>query len=132
MAEELLATETDEKLIASLKEMVFDASLDGTEAQKNAQLAPAAPVPALDREIAEAHGHRVGLEPVRPTETPTGSKENTDSPDESPLKGPGEPTAESTTAPTAAPVYRAVSQDEMMGYDDDFEDEDADDDADYF
>ena len=128
MAEELLATETDEKLIASLKEMVFDASLDGTEAQKNAQLAPAAPVPALDREIAEAHGHRVGLEPVRPTEVRAGSKENTDSPDENPLKGPGEPTAEST----AAPVYRAVSQDEMMGYDDDFEDEDADDDADYF
>ena len=61
-----------------------------------------------------------------------GSKENTDSPDKNPLKGSDAPATESTTTPTAAPVYRAVSQDEMMGYDDDFEDEDADDDADYF
>jgi hypothetical protein len=132
MAEELLNTEKDEKIIASLKEMVFDASLEGTEAQKNAQLAPAAPVPTLDREIAEAHGHRVGLEPIRPTETPTASKESTGAPDKDSSKGPDVPSGESKTPPTTAPVYRAVSQDEMMGYDDDFEDEDADDDADYF
>lgn len=132
MAEELLNTETDVKIIASLKEMVFDASLDGTEAQKNAQLAPAAPVPALDREIAEAHGHRVGLEPVRTTETPLTSKDAPASADKNPVKGPDSPTTKSTAAPTTAPVYRAVSQDEMMGYDDDFEDEDADEDADYF
>ena len=132
MAEELLNTETDVKIIASLKEMVFDASLDGTEAQKNAQLAPAAPVPALDREIAEAHGHRVGLEPVRTTETPLTSKDAPASADKNPVKGPDSPATESTAAPTTAPVYRAVSQDEMMGYDDDFEDEDADEDADYF
>jgi hypothetical protein len=29
-------------------------------------------------------------------------------------------------------VYRAVSQDEMMGYDDDFEDDEPDEDEDYF
>ena len=86
----------------------------------------------MDREIAESQGHRVGLEPVRPTGTPADSKENTGAPDKVSLKGPDAPTTESTTAPAAAPVYRAVSQDEMMGYDDDFEDEDADDDADYF
>jgi len=128
MAEELLNTEKDEKIIASLKEMVFDASLEGTEAQKNAQLAPAAPVPALDREVAEAHGHRVGLEPMRPTDPSQASKENGSSPDKNPVSDSKTPTAETA----AAPVYRAVSQDEMMGYDDDFEDEDADDDADYF
>jgi hypothetical protein len=128
MAEELLNTETDEKIIASLKEMTFDASLDGTEAQKNAQLAPAAPVPALDREVAEAHGHRVGLEPVRSTDTPPASNESDTASDKNPKNAQNTP----ATEPATAPVYRAVSQDEMMGYEDDFEDDEADDDADYF
>ena len=128
MAEELLVKETNEKIIASLKEMVFDASLDGTEAQKNAQLAPSAPVPALDREVAEAQGRRVGLEPMRSTETEQSSTEKAPSAEGAP-NIPAEPTP---TEPVTAPVYRAVSQDELMGYDDDFEDEDADDDDDYF
>jgi hypothetical protein len=128
MAEELLVKETNEKIIASLKEMVFDASLDGTEAQKNAQLAPSAPVPALDREVAEAQGRRVGLEPMRSTETEQSSAEKASSAEGAP-NIPAEPTP---TEPVTAPVYRAVSQDELMGYDDDFEDEDADDDDDYF
>ena len=128
MAEELLNTETDEKIIASLKEMTFDASLDGTEAQKNAQLAPSAPVPALDREVAEAHGHRVGLEPVRSTDTPLASNESDTTSDKNPKNAQNTP----ATEPATAPVYRAVSQDEVMGYEDDFEDDEADDDADYF
>jgi hypothetical protein len=121
MAIDLLKTETNPSIIASLQEMTFDASIDGTEAQKNAQLAPAPSVPAIDREIAEAHGKQVGLERLRPDGAPATS--------ESDAK------AESTPAPTpepAAGAYRAVSQDEMMGYDEEFVDDEPDDDADYF
>ena len=128
MAEELLVTETDSKIIASLKEMVFDVSLEGTEAQKNAQLAPAAPVPALDREVAESQGKRVGLEPIRSTNDDQSPKSDATVVRELHEKEQSPVTPEAAPAP----VYRAVSQDELMGYDDDFEDEDPDDDADYF
>ncbi len=128
MAEELLVTETDSKIIASLKEMVFDVSLEGTEAQKNAQLAPAAPVPALDREVAESQGKRVGLEPIRSTNDDQSPKSDATVVRELHQKEQSPVTPEAAPAP----VYRAVSQDELMGYDDDFEDEDSDDDADYF
>ena len=108
--------------------MVFDVSLEGTEAQKNAQLAPSAPVPALDREVAEAQGVRVGLEPIRSTDAQPVSK-----PDPAAIPGAVKPSPPADDSKSdAAPLYRAVSQDEMMGYDDDFEDEEADDDADYF
>lgn len=128
MAAELLTSETNEKIIASLKEMVFDASLDGTEAQKNAQLAPSAPVPALDREVAEAQGVRVGLEPIRSTDSEPSPK-----PGPAAIGGVASPTStQDDSKPVAAPVYRAVSQDEMMGYDDDFEDDEPDEDEDYF
>jgi hypothetical protein len=132
MAEELLSTETNDKIIASLKEMVFDASLDGTEAQKNAQLAPSAAVPALDREIAEAQGHRVGLEPVRSTDGPQTSNESDTPLGKDAKDAPKEASTEPAPAPAPAPVYRAVSQDELMGYEDDFEDDEPDEDADYF
>ena len=99
MAEELLNTETDKKIIASLKEMTFDASLDGTEAQKNAQLAPSAPVPALDREVAEAHGHRVGLEPVRSIDTPPASTESDTPSDKNPKNAQKKPATEPATTP---------------------------------
>ena len=120
MAIDLLKTETDSSIIASLKEMIFDASIEGTEAQKNAQLAPAPAVPAIDREIAEAHGKQVGFEPLRPDPTPSGPKD-----------------ADSQETPTPSPqpaagAYRAVSQDEMMGYDDEFEDEEPETDDEYF
>jgi len=128
MAEELLLTETNEKIIASLKEMVFDASLDGTEAQKNAQLAPSAAVPALDREIAEAQGHRVGLEPVRTKDEPHALNEKGASSDTVGENAQTTPAAK----PTAASAYRAVSQDELMGYEDDFEDDEPDEDTEYF
>jgi hypothetical protein len=120
MAIDLLKTETDSSIIASLKEMIFDASIEGTEAQKNAQLAPAPAVPAIDREIAEAHGKQVGFEPLRPDPTPSEPKD-----------------ADSQETPTPSPqpaagAYRAVSQDEMMGYDDEFEDEEPETDDEYF
>ena len=120
MAIDLLKTETDPSISASLKEMIFDASIEGTEAQKNAQLAPAPAVPAIDREIAEAHGKQVGFEPLRPDSTPSEPK------DAAPKETP-------TTPPQpAAGTYRAVSQDEMMGYDDEFEDEEPETDDEYF
>tara|TARA_B100001564_G_scaffold322212_1_gene301364 strand:- start:232 stop:657 length:426 start_codon:yes stop_codon:yes gene_type:complete len=128
MANELLNEETDKRIIASLKEMAFDASLDGTEAQKNAQLAPSAPVPALDREVAEAQGQRVGLEPIRSLDTPVDGQLSTEktvqSKDKEAEKAPKKATTE--------PLYRAVTQDEMMGYDDDFDIDDSDDDEEYF
>ena len=87
-----------------------------------------APVPALDREVAEAQGRRVGLEPVRPTDMEQSPTEKVTSPEGTEKK----PEESAATEPATAPVYRAVSQDELMGYVDDFEDEDPDDDAEYF
>jgi hypothetical protein len=128
MANELLNVETDSKIIASLKEMVFDASLDGTEAQKNAQLAPSAPVPAIDREVAEAQGQRVGLEPMRSLDSSNEKQNSLEVP-------PGKQDSEVDKSPKTGakePLYRAVSQDELMGYDDDFDVEESDDDEEYF
>ena len=121
MAIDLLKTETDATIIASLKEMTFDVSIDGTEAQKNAQLAPAPAVPAIDREIAEAHGKQVGFQPLRPDASP--------SPEQPAPKEVEQPSPD--PQPTAG-AYRAVSQDEMMGYTDEFIDEEPDDDDEYF
>jgi hypothetical protein len=121
MAIDLLKTETDATIIASLKEMTFDVSIDGTEAQKNAQLAPAPAVPAIDREIAEAHGKQVGFQPLRPDGSP--------SPEQ---PAPKEAEQASPNPQPAAGAYRAVSQDEMMGYTDEFVDEEPDDDDVYF
>jgi hypothetical protein len=120
MAMDLLKTETDASIIASLKEMVFDASIEGTEAQKNAQLAPAPAVPAIDREIAEAHGVQIGLDPMRPDAEAVekAAKEKA--------------AAEATAAQQAPGAYRAVSQDEMMGYDEEFVDEEPETDDEYF
>jgi hypothetical protein len=61
--------ETDEKIIAELKQMSFDTQVEGTEAQKNAYLAPAPKVPQIDREIAESQGKIVGLEALAPPST---------------------------------------------------------------
>lgn len=121
MAIDLLKTETEGSIIASLKEMVFDASIEGTEAQKNAQLAPAAAVPAIDREIAEAHGVQIGLDPIRPDTAEAKEKAAKE-----------KAAAEATAAQQAPGAYRAVSQDEMMGYDDEFVDEEPETDDEYF
>ncbi len=60
----LLREETDEKVRNELQQMAFDAQIEGTEAQKNAFLAPAPKVPEIDREIAESQGKTVGLEDI--------------------------------------------------------------------
>ena len=62
----LLREETDERIRSELKEMAFDAQIEGTEAQKNAFLAPAPKVPEIDREIAESQVKIVGLEELPP------------------------------------------------------------------
>ena len=61
VATELLQSETNAELKKMLTEMTFDASIEGTEAEKNAFLSPALPVPALEREVAHAQGKAVGL-----------------------------------------------------------------------
>lgn len=62
----LLREEKDAKIRAELKQMAFDAEMEGTEAQKNAYLAPSPAVPQIDREIVEAQGKTVGLEELPP------------------------------------------------------------------
>ena len=69
VATELLQTETDSGLKKMLTEMTYDASIEGSEDEKNAFLSPALPVPALDREVAHAQGKAVGLEKA-PLDTP--------------------------------------------------------------
>ena len=64
----LLRDETDENIRKELQQMAFDAQIEGTEAQKNAFLAPAPKVPMIDREIAESQGKSVGLEELPPSE----------------------------------------------------------------
>lgn len=66
----LLREETDERIISELKQMSFDAQVEGTEAQKNAFLAPSPKVPQIDREIAESQGQTVGLEDLEPPNKP--------------------------------------------------------------
>jgi hypothetical protein len=65
----LLRVEKDPKIIKELKQMAFDAQMEGTEAQKNAFLAPAPAVPQLDREVAESVGKTIGLEDDSPKPT---------------------------------------------------------------
>ena len=100
-----MKTETDNKLIKSLSDFATDDSLEGSEAQKNRFLAPAAPIPKLDREVAEAAGKSVGLEPIKPVSKTDDSQSNK--------------TAQSKPKPKVTDLYRSVSQDDMMGYDDD-------------
>ena len=69
VATELLQSETDPELKKMLTEMTYDASIEGTEDEKNAFLSPALPVPALEREVANAQGKAVGLENA-PTQMP--------------------------------------------------------------
>ena len=104
IAIDLLKTETDRRLIKSLKEYATDDSLEGSEAQKNRFLAPAPAIPKLDREVAEAAGKSVGLEPIKPSTTDKGDKQA-----ETPVK---------KVKSKVTDLYRSVSQDDFMGYDD--------------
>ena len=61
LAEDLLKTEKDEEIKKILRKLLIDISLEGTEAEKNRFLAPAEPVPAIDREVASAMGQAIGL-----------------------------------------------------------------------
>ncbi len=61
LAEDLLKTEKDEAIQEILRKLLVDISLEGTEAEKNKFLAPAEPVPAIDREVASAMGQAIGL-----------------------------------------------------------------------
>ena len=104
IAIDLLKTETDDKLIKSLNQYAKDDSLEGSEAQKNRFLAPAPAVPKIDREVAEAAGKSVGLEPIPSKQV---QQENPEKVTNSPGK-----------KSKVTDLYRSVSQDEMMGYDD--------------
>ena len=109
-ATDLLKTETDEGLIKTLDEMRFDATLEGTEAQKNAALAPAIPVPEIDKEIAQAQGKGIGL---LSTSKPKNLLERAEQ----------QEAVQSSVEPKTPTVERRPSQDEIMGYMDDDEDE---------
>ena len=87
-------------------------------------MAPAPTVPKLDREVAEAHGIQLGLEKLSPDinldsgpKKPLTEEERINQKNES-LK---------EEAKKANPLYRQVSQDEMMGYDEEDYFEDSDD-----
>jgi hypothetical protein len=112
-ATDLLKTETDEGLVKTLVEMRFDATLEGTEAQKNAALAPALPVPEIDMEIAQAQGKGIGL---LSTSRPKNLLE----------KAEQQEAVQSSVESKTPSVERRPSQDEIMGYMDDDE-EDFDD-----
>ena len=107
LVDDLLKTETDAKLVETLKGYRFDAMLEGTEEQKNAALSPALPVPEIDREVLIAQGKRVGLQPMQ---NETGPSKPTE-----PIH-PGQPEEQPIRPPTSE---RRPSQDELMGYHDD-------------
>jgi HEAT repeat protein len=103
LANDLLKTEKDPGLSKQLLEMRFEAALEGTEAQKNAALAPALAVPDLDKEVLRSQGKSVGLLAPQPDEK---MQEET----------PSEPPAQ---APPVSTIERRPTQDELMGYHDD-------------
>jgi hypothetical protein len=105
IAIDLLKTETDAKLIKSLTQYATDDSLEGSESQKNRFLAPAPAVPKIDREVAEAAGKSVGLDPL-PSNKILQDSEN-------------KPTKDEVKKSKVTDLYRSVSQDDMMGYEDD-------------
>lgn len=108
IAIDLLKTETDQKLRESLQEMALDESLEGSEAEKNKFLAPAPAIPKLDREVAEAQGKRIGLEIISPESSQKVNKQND-----------AKQSIETKPLPRDSGLYRSVSQDELMGYEDD-------------
>lgn len=124
-AEELLRDEKDSQLIKSLKEMVFDAEIEGTEAQKNRFLAAALPVPQLDREIAESQGKQIGLEPLN-SEIKAKPEDISEKPDhlltdtERVQKMIAMNELIKKKEAERKSSYRSFSQEEVYGYDDDF------------
>ena len=115
LVDDLLKTETDEKLIEKLMKYRFDAMLEGTEEEKNAALSPALPIPELDKEVLIAQGQRIGMAPVLHEPAPA-------------VTPPAEPQEEAPQPPT---TERRPTQDELMGYHDDDDDFDPMDDEPY-
>ena len=111
LVDDLLKTETDEKLVQTLMDYRYDAMLEGTEAEKNAALSPALPVPEIDREVLTAQGKEVGLTPSRPAPPAQSLPEEVPSSQE-----PSEPVLQPTSRET---VERRPTQEELMGYHDD-------------
>ncbi|RJU80598.1 MAG: hypothetical protein DWB99_08225 [Candidatus Poseidoniales archaeon] len=116
VATDLLKSEVDPKLRKELKEMTIDESLEGSESQKNKFLAPSPSVPKLDREVAEAHGIQLGLEKLT-------TEVNVNAASKKPLTEEERNIKKNESLKEEAmknnPLYRPVSQDEMMGYDED-------------
>ena len=106
LVDDLLKTETDQKLIEKLMEYRFDASLEGSEEEKNAALSPALPIPELDKEVLMAQGKRIGMAPILQDTVP---------------KSDAAPAQEPPVSRTPAPERRPT-QDELMGYHDDDDD----------
>ena len=96
--------------------MTIDESLEGSESQKNKFLAPSPSVPKLDREVAEAHGIQLGLEKLT-------TEVNVNAASKKPLTEEERNIKKNESLKEEAmknnPLYRPVSQDEMMGYDED-------------
>ena len=69
-AQERLQVEQDPGIRLLLEEMAFDPEIEGSEAQKNRFLAPAEPVPQLDREVVQAMEQAIGLLEPEPSEQP--------------------------------------------------------------
>ena len=121
LAEDLLKTEKDEKIISILRELLVDVSLEGTEAEKNRFLAPAEPVPAIDREVASAMGQAIGLLDENGnlrTTLPSPGKVNSDVVRMSEI-----PSSDRAHVTKARPTFNGVPIDDLDDDDDeDFED----------
>ncbi|MBT4924631.1 MAG: hypothetical protein HON16_02630, partial [Euryarchaeota archaeon] len=120
IATDLLKNEKDPKLRKELTEMTIDESLEGSESQKNKFLAPAPSVPKIDREVAEAHGIQFGLDKLSVNDADSKKPLNK----EERIKEINDSLKEE--AKKTNPMYRSVSQDEMMGYDEEFDLMDSD------
>ena len=113
LVDDLLKTESDQALVAKLMQYRFDAMLEGSEAEKNAALAPALAVPDIDKEVLLAQGKRVGMAPSTPEQP-------------APVSEPAEPAEPPRKTPSVE--VRRPTQDELMGYhddDDDFPDDET-------
>jgi HEAT repeat protein len=115
LVDDLLKTEVDEKLVQTLMNYRYDAMLEGSEAEKNAGLSPALPIPELDREVLAAEGKSLGMNPQRDASLPPGPPERSATPTNTPTPAPQLP------SPTTS--ERRPTQDELMGYHDDDEDD---------
>ena len=116
LVDDLLKTETDPNLAAKLMQYRFDAMLEGSEAEKNAALAPALAVPDIDKEVLLAQGKRIGMAPSTPDQPAPVSEE---------------PPSNKESVPAPSVEIRRPTQDEIMGYHDDDDDFPEDDEMAY-